>query len=548
MLKQNTTILAQYPFRGIGGLFSGERSMWDRAERRNKFIGEAGWDKKCGVPSGHLAPSSWNLPQSDGGMASFTGLKGAGSTAAGGAMGVNAEAAVSGAGDIFSADAELVVSMVATLAGAGTVAAADLRGYLNAVANLTGSGSVAAAIGAIAWATSAVTGAGTISNATPYATGSLGANILSYSSLTPEGIRDAIWNAVAANHTTVGTMGQKLNSAASGGVDYAALGLAVWNVLAGDANAIGTVGALLNAAATLDKQQEILTKLDNVSVASGSLNASAIGFTLTAGTVVTGSYTDVRTLDGVYHQINDAGGVIDMEYLFNIGRDAYPSGVTVAADLRNKGDNLGVFAWNWTASAWEQIGTRVGDNNSAISVNEFVLLQAHVGSGANVGNVRIRYYGTGLTSANFIVDRIFVTFAVVSRRVGYVGQVVSAAGATLVLGSDASAVDDYYRPALAVIVSGTGRDQYRRVDGYTGSTRTLTLATPWSVMPDSSSVVELHPWGSVRVSEMDAGPVGAISDDVAAKLNASTIPVDIRKVRGQSIGGTGIEADPWRPV
>ena len=113
MLKQNTTIYAQYPFRLIGGV-GVERTMWDQTERRNKFLGEASFDKKCGVPSGHLAPSSWNLPQSSGGMSAFTSINGTGVANASGALGLNGSASLSGAGDITSATAQLVISMVAT--------------------------------------------------------------------------------------------------------------------------------------------------------------------------------------------------------------------------------------------------------------------------------------------------------------------------------------------------------------------------------------------------------------------------------------------------
>lgn len=228
MLKQNTTIYAQYPFRLIGGV-GVERTMWDQTERRNKFLGEANFDKKCGVPSGHLAPSSWNLPQYSGGMATFTSINGTGVANASGALGLNGSASLSGAGDITSATAQLVISMVATLAGSSTLSTADLRGYLNAVANVSGGGTLTAAIGALAWANAALSGTGTISNATPYATGTLSANIRGYSDLTPEGITDKVWNAVLANYQTTGSAGKALSTASSGGVDYDAMAAAVWN-------------------------------------------------------------------------------------------------------------------------------------------------------------------------------------------------------------------------------------------------------------------------------------------------------------------------------
>jgi hypothetical protein len=44
----------------------------------------------------------------------------------------------------------------------------------------------------------------------------MSANILSYGALTPEGIRDAVWNALAANYDLNATMGELLNNASGG--------------------------------------------------------------------------------------------------------------------------------------------------------------------------------------------------------------------------------------------------------------------------------------------------------------------------------------------
>ena len=48
-------------------------------------------------------------------------------------------------------------------------------------------------------------------------------------------------------------MGNKLNSAGSGGVDYSALGLAVWNVLLADVNIPSSTGDQIKKALTLSK-------------------------------------------------------------------------------------------------------------------------------------------------------------------------------------------------------------------------------------------------------------------------------------------------------
>jgi hypothetical protein len=169
------------------------------------------------IPTGSYPDIAWVLPQISGQIASTQPIQGAGSATVTLAGGLNADASLTGAGDITSAIAQLIISMVANLAGDGTVSTADLRGFLQAVANLSGSGDLTATAAALAWMQAATDGSGTITNATPYAQGNLSADILSYGSLTPEGIRDAVWNALSANYGTAGSMGQLLASAGAAG-------------------------------------------------------------------------------------------------------------------------------------------------------------------------------------------------------------------------------------------------------------------------------------------------------------------------------------------
>jgi hypothetical protein len=169
------------------------------------------------IPTGSYPEIAWVLPQISGQIASTQPIQGAGAATATLAGGLNAEAGLTGSGDITSAIAQLIISMVANLAGDGTVSSADLRGYLQAAASLSGSGSLTAAVAALAWMDAATSGSGTLTDATPYASGNMSANILSYSSMTPEGIRDAVWNAIAANYDLNATMGELLHNAAAGG-------------------------------------------------------------------------------------------------------------------------------------------------------------------------------------------------------------------------------------------------------------------------------------------------------------------------------------------
>ncbi len=71
-LKQNTTLLAQMPLRHLGGAVGTLRPMWGRTDLRNQSVGQGIPSKLAGIPSGHLAPSSWVLPYKPGAMSSFT--------------------------------------------------------------------------------------------------------------------------------------------------------------------------------------------------------------------------------------------------------------------------------------------------------------------------------------------------------------------------------------------------------------------------------------------------------------------------------------------
>ena len=77
--------------------------------------------------------------------------------------------------------------------------------------------------------------------------GALTGNITPYTELSPQSLASAVWGAVATQFNEAGTLGNKLNSAASGGVDYAALGQAVWAVILADADTPGSMGAFIQS-------------------------------------------------------------------------------------------------------------------------------------------------------------------------------------------------------------------------------------------------------------------------------------------------------------
>jgi len=224
MLVGNYSVLQKSPGRFIAGSATSAesqvRSNFNKSgSNRNRFYVDQTTVALAlyAVPTGTYPEIAWVLPQIAGEIASTQPIQGASTQTGNLAGGLNAEAALDGAGNITNAVAQLVISMVANLAGEGTLSNADLRGFLQAVANLSGSGNLTATAAALAWMNAATDGSGNITNATPYASGNMSADILSYGALTPEGIRDAVWNAIAANYDLNATMGELLHNAAAGG-------------------------------------------------------------------------------------------------------------------------------------------------------------------------------------------------------------------------------------------------------------------------------------------------------------------------------------------
>lgn len=135
-----------------------------------------------------------------------------------------------GAGSIAVTVPDANLSLVVSMSGSGALTFTGNNSDLKLVIGMDGTGSMS------------FTGAGGLSMVVPFdGTGvmsfigagdlrgrlSMEGSWTPFSELSAEGLAAAVWGAVAATNNDAGTMGNKLNSAASGGVDYPALGSAV---------------------------------------------------------------------------------------------------------------------------------------------------------------------------------------------------------------------------------------------------------------------------------------------------------------------------------
>ena len=268
-LLRNGTVLNQYPLRQLGGGVAADITMFGRGDRRNIYSGTT--DLKSGTPNGHVAPSSWLLPLKPGGMSSFNYAILKWTATADGVMGVPISAATSmdvqasGTGSLITSG-EGSAAMSFAVGNAQLIA--SLSGTASTQFSITGSGTTKG-VGALAGASSITfsqsaailptndtsplrTGTAVMSfsgTLTSYAVGAMIGDTVDTSVLTSTAIANNVWSLVAAENNEAGSMGNKLNSAASGGVDYTALGVAVWSHLLTNPSG-GSAGAKLSQVLT----------------------------------------------------------------------------------------------------------------------------------------------------------------------------------------------------------------------------------------------------------------------------------------------------------
>lgn len=234
------------------------------------------------------------------------------------------------------------------------------------------------------------------------------------------------------------------------------------------------------------------------------------GFTIAFGENEANDEDSTHAADGTYHDIEaqDDGGTekIDVYYEFAVGGDGIPTSVSWEGYLNKGGGvskNITVQAYNWGTTSWDQIGSIVSGTSD---VNEtFTLFTSHVGTGANIGLVRIKFVtGTVAFSSTTLLktDQIFVSYAIIARTVGYadgaiwVNTVSGAAGTESFVNGTADNPVDTWADALTL----SGNLNITRFHIINGSTVTLSansdnytlIGDGWTLALGGQSVAGAH--------------------------------------------------------
>ena len=273
------------------------------------------------------------------------------------------------------------------------------------------------------------------------------------------------------------------------------------------------------------------SQLDTIANTGGATWKAASAFVLTTGSQDANTYAETEALDEVYHTLSDAAGTLDAYYEFDIGATGVPSSINLEAYLTNSNDTVQVYAYNFTLTSWVQVGEIVGKNQTTRETFNFKIPSSLVGSNGDVGKVRVRVHGTGLTTASFNLDQGLLGYnPIYASATGYANgaiwlDTVNGFAGTV---SDVHGVADHPSDNWADALTLLAAKKFTRIEIANGSSVTLTSATEGLLLNGSSWTLAL---GGQSVSNstiigatMSGTATGTGAKFVGCFINTATLP------------------------
>ena len=177
----------------------------------------------------------------------------------------------------------------------------------------------------------------------------------------------------------------------------------------GDSFAIVSDGVFGNSALN-----DSIGNISGSGTGTGAVNAS--GATITTG-VQTLTFTATQAEDGIVHEVADSGGNTDFEYTVTLAANQSVTNVTWRGYIQSNGDSVQIQFFDYNTSAFVTEATINGTNGTTLIDLTFNAISAYTGTGANLGEVRLRFLST--TSTNIATDRLRFVFSSNFQSVGY---------------------------------------------------------------------------------------------------------------------------------
>jgi len=173
-----------------------------------------------------------------------------------------------------------------------------------------------------------------------------------------------------------------------------------------------------------------VASVDNLAVGSGGISTIANSNTLVTTGTETLTYTATPALDSSYHEVAVAT-TIEFYYQFDVGASGIPISCEWIGYVNTINDNVEVYFYDWTNTQWQQVGTIEGTVGATDQTETFIATTDHVGVGANVGIVRLRFESSGGDVATVVAtDRVLCTYTQAASGIAN-GSTVTLGAATV---------------------------------------------------------------------------------------------------------------------
>jgi len=170
-----------------------------------------------------------------------------------------------------------------------------------------------------------------------------------------------------------------------------------------------------------DIKNAVNSAVSHITSGTAAINTTAIsspdGFVITKGTNEVNNEDSTHEENETFHSLEDDSGDTDAYYIFNVGGNGVPVSIIWIGYAQSNNDSYDVYAYNFNATTWEQIGTIAGQNGTDTIARTFWLTNAQVGSGENLGKVYFRFVSSNGTK--FATDRVLCSYSIVTTSVGY---------------------------------------------------------------------------------------------------------------------------------
>ena len=135
----------------------------------------------------------------------------------------------------------------------------------------------------------------------------------------------------------------------------------------------------------------------------------------------TGTYANTESEDGSYHVIDDTGNAIDIVYQYNVSGNRLGSQIIFKGYLNSNNDTINIQVYDFVGSDWETRFVLTGQNGTANVAQDIPVLLKHTGTGADLGDVLIRFVNTGQSNPQLNIDELLVQGVANTSALGFEG-------------------------------------------------------------------------------------------------------------------------------